>query len=145
MGMRLGNKTYSPLTCMWQRSSECVSGNGTAAVTFKAGVLSESHQEDASGAVEDPPRLRWDRGLEADLREGKESHTHAHIHTHTYTHAHTHMHTHNTHTHTHTWYPTFTPTRSPLSAATLSAMDIALIRRGWVTMILQPAPIPCST
>lgn len=38
------------------------------------------------------------------------------------------------------WYPTVSPSSSPLSAATLAATDMADIRRGWVQIMLQSAP-----
>ena len=38
------------------------------------------------------------------------------------------------------WYPTASPSSSPLSAATLAATETADIRRGWVQIMLQSEP-----
>lgn len=38
------------------------------------------------------------------------------------------------------WYPTVSPSSSPLSDATRAATDMADIRRGWVHIMLQSAP-----
>jgi hypothetical protein len=38
------------------------------------------------------------------------------------------------------WYPTVSPSSSPLSDPTRAATDMADIRRGWVQIMLQSAP-----
>ena len=51
--------------------------------TFEGGVLPESHEEDARGAVEDPAGVSRDSRLQADLGERGRGRQHPHSHLYT--------------------------------------------------------------